>query len=185
MVSCRDYRSPLVLYFDERRPEFSALTPFKLYGVEQIYSWPEAGAPGSFLALDQNRDGIISNGEELFGDNPATGMRNGFQSLAQHDSNKDGVIDSKDPIWNSLLLWSDRNADGRGRGAELTALPKSPVQSINLRYVSGHTRLMGTGVEGREYSTFVFADEDGRSKHGQIIDLYFEQQPPKRQMASQ
>jgi hypothetical protein len=181
--NCRDYRSPLVLFFDHRRPEFSARARFKMHEIEQTYSWPEAGSPGSFLALDRNRDGKITSGEELFGDSPVKGVANGFDALSQYDSNKDGVIDAKDPVWNELVLWQDHNADARGSGKELTALKNSPVESISLRYVSGRTEIFGPGVEGREFSSFRFVDEDGMKRQGQIIDLYFEQQPNQLQMA--
>jgi hypothetical protein len=181
--SCRDFRSPLALYFDHKRPEFLARARFKMHELEQTYSWPEAGSPGAFLALDRNADGMITNGEELFGDNPLKGVANGFDALAEYDSNKDGVIDSKDPVWGKLVLWQDRNADGRGIGKELTPIKTSPVESISLKYQSGRTEILGPGVEGREFSSFRFVDEDGIKRNGQIVDLYFEQQPNQVQIA--
>jgi hypothetical protein len=52
-----------------------------------------------FLVMDRNGDGMINDDKELFGDHTilkdGTRATNGFQALAELDSNKDGKIDSK------------------------------------------------------------------------------------------
>ncbi len=65
-----------------------------------------AGKGGGFLALDKNDNGIIDDGSELFG--PKTG--NGFEELAEYDSDSNGWIDENDPIFNRLRVWTkDQN----------------------------------------------------------------------------
>jgi hypothetical protein len=66
--------------------------------------------PGdALLSRDINNNGIIDNGSELFGDSTllTNGQKatNGFEALADLDSNGDGFIDLNDPVWNELRLW--------------------------------------------------------------------------------
>lgn len=75
-------------------------------GTEQI-SVPQAGS--GFLVLDKNNDGKITSGSQLFG--PTTG--NGFAELAQYDVNHKGWIDSSDPVYDQLKVWTP---DGKGGG---------------------------------------------------------------------
>ncbi len=63
-----------------------------------------------FLCLDLNGNGTIDNGGELFGDKTlladGTAAKNGFEALAQYDSNGDGIIDENDEIFSSLRVWT-------------------------------------------------------------------------------
>ncbi len=54
-----------------------------------------------FLALDQNKDGIINNGSELFG----TKSGDGFADLRAYDSDGNGWIDEADDIFQKLKIW--------------------------------------------------------------------------------
>jgi hypothetical protein len=93
---------------------------------------------GALLALDLNKNGVIDNGLELFGE--ATVMpngskaSNGFVALGVYDTNKDGVINNKDAIYNELLIWADHNQNGISEKDELTSFAESNVQVINLLY---------------------------------------------------
>jgi hypothetical protein len=76
-------------------------------GFKELSGWV---APGDgVLMLDRDADAVLDNGSELFGNfTPlANGMLavNGFQALAQFDSNGDGKIDANDPIWSQLKIW--------------------------------------------------------------------------------
>lgn len=57
---------------------------------------------GGMLAIDNNEDGIINDGTELFG--ALSG--NGFADLAQYDEDGNNYIDEADSIYDDLMLWT-------------------------------------------------------------------------------
>ncbi|MBQ8955396.1 MAG: hypothetical protein IJ075_00320, partial [Lachnospiraceae bacterium] len=77
-----------------------------------------------FLALDRNEDGVINDGSELFG----VKSGNGFEELAEYDSDGNGWIDENDEIFDRLRIWS-KDPDGSDR---LTTLKESDVGAIYL-----------------------------------------------------
>ncbi len=101
-------------------------------------AWTRADKEIAFLALDRNGDGRIDNGSELFGN--ATPLRsgalaaNGFVALAEFDDNQDLQIDSIDAAWAVLLLWTDRNHDGKSQPDELQPIADSDVMSLATDY---------------------------------------------------
>jgi hypothetical protein len=105
-------------------------------GHKLTMGWTASGADIAFLALDRNGNGMVDDGSELFGN--ATPLPNvkrapdGFVALAQYDENHDAVIDKSDRIWNSLLLWIDRNHDGISQSNELTPISASAITAIRL-----------------------------------------------------
>jgi len=59
------------------------------------------GRGSGFLALDKNGDGIINDGNELFG----TKSGDGFADLKEYDSDGNGWIDENDEVFNKLKVW--------------------------------------------------------------------------------
>ena len=92
-------------YFDHDNNNFKEAT-----------SWIDKG--DAFLALDKNSNGLIDNGNELFGNHTISNTRfkytnnkatNGYEALKAYDLNGDNVIDSKDEIYDNTLLWKYDN----------------------------------------------------------------------------
>jgi hypothetical protein len=93
------------------------------------------------LVMDRNGDGKINNGSELFGVGTklASGghAANGFQALAEQDSNHDGRISAADAQFNQIKLWVDGNHNGVTDGGELHGLVDFGITSLNLDYTHG------------------------------------------------
>ena len=119
----------------------------------------------ALLALDKNGDGLINGVAELFGDR--TGARNGFEDLARYDSNRDGRIDSQDPVFDRLLLFRDTNGDGRSQPGELLTLESQGIVSISTR---PRPHLM-TVAGNRITETAEFIRTDGTK--GLVGEAYF------------
>ena len=104
-------------------------------------AWTAPGAANGFLALP-GLDGLVHNSTQLFGNftpQPPSANRNGFAALAVYDDpanggNGDGIIDSKDAVFNSLRTWIDANHDGVSQPEELHTLPSLGINSIGLDY---------------------------------------------------
>lgn len=77
-----------------------------------------------FLALDKNEDGVINNGNELFG---AT-SGNGFADLAIYDCDGNNWIDENDAIYYKLKVWTK---DKQGND-KLLSLKEADVGAIFL-----------------------------------------------------
>ena len=115
-----------------------------------------------FLCLDLNGNGAVDNGGELFGDNTlladGTKAKNGFEALAQYDSNGDGVIDKNDEIFESLRIWVDADGSGTSSEGEMKTLSELGISGIKLNY----TVLNGeTGTEAVLGNMATFIREDG------------------------
>ncbi len=81
-----------------------------------------------FLVLDENGNGRIDDGRELFGGFGQTGT----QELATHDSNQDGVITVEDAVWGDLRVWQDKDEDGVVDAGELQSLDDLGIVELSL-----------------------------------------------------
>ncbi len=170
---CDSWFSPLMLFFDEKKPMFTGNSPFAIFPNMGNFAWPEVGAPGFFLAIDKNGNGQIDSGIELFGENRGEGIANGFESLRKLDTNHDGHINAKDRDFYQLLLWSDKNGDGVSQKEEIIPLSKMAVVDIDLNYNSNRLYRFGGAAELRESSHFTYQDpKTDNLKKGEIFDVW-------------
>ena len=157
---------PLVINLDGNIAE---LSDQKFYfdldadGVEEYVS--KLGKGSGYLSLDKNCDGIINNGNELFG----TKSGDGFEDLTIYDEDGNGWIDENDAIWNQLKIWTtDENGEDM-----LYTLKEAGVGAICLRRASTnftHTDSNGE-VKGAIRSTGIFLYENGEVGTVQHMDL--------------
>ena len=110
--------SPLVLDLMANGLNFTSLedgVEFDLNGdgTTEHISWTaeQTEFDNAFLVYDQNGNGQVDSGKELFGDQ--NGEENGFKELAKYDSNGDGVITPVDDMFDELLLWVDFNKNAQ------------------------------------------------------------------------
>lgn len=114
-------------------------------GAPEITGWTARNTNQGFLWLDRNGNGAVDSGAELFGNYTplAAGgtALNGFRALAEFDQpeyggNADGVIDSRDAVFQRLRVWIDRNHNGISEPAEILTLAQAGVARIELKYES-------------------------------------------------
>jgi hypothetical protein len=175
--------SPLVLDLDGDGFSFTSLTDgvqfdFDATGAPLLAAWTTGTSDDAFLVYDENDNGRIDSGWELFGDAtieiPANGGEpNGFNALAEFDrtdlgGNGDGVIDSRDRGYHDLLVWVDSNHDANAQATELCGLASAGVARIQLAYTTS-SDVDAHGNELRLQSTY--ATTAGASRA--IVDVYF------------
>lgn len=114
-------------------------------GVPKKLAWTSPGSDDAWLVLDRNGNGVVDNGQELFGNHtpqpePEFGEeRNGFVALAEYDKpvnggDGDGGITKQDAVFSSLRLWRDTNHDGVSQPGELSTLDGLGLKSMDCNY---------------------------------------------------
>jgi trimeric autotransporter adhesin len=132
-------RDPLILDLDgdgiqTTNVKASAFFDHDRNGFAEQTGWvnPHDG----LLVMDRNGNGIIDNGSELFGGHTllkdGTRAADGFQALAELDTNHDGKIDANDPAFSQLRVWKDLNGYGYSQPDQLFTLDELGIKAINL-----------------------------------------------------
>ena len=85
-----------------------------------------------FLVFDKNENNKVDDITELFSEFFADGVSSGMEALKIFDENNDGVIDSKDSLFSKLLIWQDKNSDGKTDQGELNNISDFGINSLNL-----------------------------------------------------
>jgi hypothetical protein len=151
--------TPLVIAFEGEAIQFSD-------------HWPTTTTP--WLALDRDGDGAITTRAELFGDATvlASGRTatNGFVALAEHDANRDGVIDRNDAVFGKLLLWADRDGNRTSNPSELR-----PASDVVISIPLANERVLrctaNDDCEG-ERGLVHWRTGDGSQRTGAVVDVY-------------
>lgn len=139
-------------------------------GVKESTGWIDSNS--AFLVFDKNENGIIDNGNEMFGNNTPNILggyaKHGFDALSQYDNNQDNRIDNNDVIWSSLNLCVDKNINGETDIDELVDIECSGIEAINLIYENN-------GIIDENGNQFLLTSSviwnDGR--HTEISDIVF------------
>ena len=104
-------------------------------GFAERTAWMSEG--DGMLVRDINKNGIIDDGSELFGDRTLLSngklAKSGFEALLDLDSNEDGIINEADSAFNELKIWIDKNRDGISQSDELFTLKELGIKEINLK----------------------------------------------------
>jgi len=110
---------------------------FDIFGVGQKVNTGWVTGGDGLLVMDRNHDGSINGGTELFGEgtNLANGQKakNGYEALAEQDTNGDGVINSADAHFADLMVWVDSNGDGVSEAGELHSLSSLGITQLDLK----------------------------------------------------
>jgi len=155
---------PLVLNFAGPMAELLDDTfQFDLNGDGELDQVPMPGLGSAFLALDEDGDGRIDDGSELFG--PSTG--DGFAELSRHDADGNGFIDEADPVFDRLSLYEPASP---GR---LASLRDRGVGALYLDAARTPWDVNGGdgGLLGRLGETSVWLGDDGEAGTLQHLDL--------------
>ena len=136
-------------------------------GIEDEISM--LGKGSGFLALDQNGNGKIDDGSELFG----TKSGDGFGDLRQYDSDGNGWIDENDAVFTKLKVWCK---DENGKDI-LMDLKEADIGAIYLGAQQTEFSLSGADGyrDGVIRSTGVFLRESGGAGTIQHVDLSLKQ----------
>ena len=176
MITGEQIQSPLVLDLDGDGVETNKENS-QIYfdhdgnGFAESTGW--VGKDDGLLVRDLNNNGQIDNGTELFGNNSvlSSGEKaaNGFEALADLDSNNDGIFNSQDTAWNEIKIWKDANRNGTVDANELLSTEQAGVAGINLNYQNSDT-IDANGNRHKQTGTFIKTDGTTGSLH----DVWFE-----------
>ena len=166
-IQSEDMIDPLVISLDGKPPTLSNSTfTFDIDSDGELEELSSLASGAGFLAFDQNKDGVINNGSELFG--PQSG--NGYEDLAAFDDNGDGWIDESDEIFSQLTVWQPGEGDENG---VMVSLNEAGVGAISLQAMESpfvikdeHNNTLGVVQRSG-----VYLSETGQAGLVQQIDL--------------
>jgi hypothetical protein len=158
-------KDPLVINFGGGVASFTDRTmSFDIDSDGDRDTFQMLNAGSGYLALDQNDNGTIDDGKELFG--PQTD--NGYGELAQYDEDGNGWIDENDSVFNHLKIWyHDEQGD-----SQLVALTDKNVGAIYLGSVETEMNMYNSsGMAGTLKQSGLVLLENGESRVMQELDV--------------
>lgn len=163
---------PLMINFEGDMIEFSDLSfDFDLNGDGQAELLAQTAQGSGYLVFDQNQNGEIDDGSEMFG--PQSGQ--GFAELAEYDVDGNGWIDENDPIFQQLQIMTFNN---NGEAINLS-LAEAGVGAFYLGHAEADYQLQ-TGDDrmiGNLKQSGVALSEDGQALMFQEIHLATQGEP--------
>ena len=170
-TTAHEQASPLALDLDGDGVETTTVESGVYFDFAEKSGW--VGKDDGLLVRDINNNGLIDDGTELFGNNSvlSSGEKaaNGFEALADLDSNSDGVFNSSDTAWNQVKVWKDANQNGEVDSGELLTLEQAGVSGINLNY-ENETTTDENGNQHKQTGTFIKTD----GTTGSVHDVWFD-----------
>ena len=167
---------PIVLDLDgdgiELIPISDSATWFDIKNDGTLHQTSWVGTDDGLLAYDENGDGKITNGKEIaFADRTALATDTDLEALAsEFDSNKDGVLDSKDANFDKFKIWQDKNSNGISETGEVKSLNDAGILSLSLVGNKVNYAIEGNGIKG--FTTFT--KTDGTVGYGADVALQYE-----------
>ena len=147
-------------------------------------SWlSKKSADDHYFIVLPDAKGNVTGIEQMFGDNTSGPdgkfAKNGYLALNKWDGRrangtidadqKNGLIDSGDPVFTSLRFWRDENRNGVAEKSELHALASLGVSSIDLNYDKNYSEKDRFGNEIKMKS--IVRTSDGRMHV--MYDIWF------------
>ncbi len=138
---------------------------FDIDGDGELDTVSRLSKGNGYLALDKNGDGIVNDGNELFGAKSG----DGFADLAMYDEDGDGWIDEDDEIWNRLKIWVTEE----GGKSHLYTFAEVGIGAICLQKMSTEFADTDENNSPKAFirSTGVFLYENGMAGTIQHLDL--------------
>lgn len=132
-------------------------------GKEEQISFANNGS--GFLALDKNDDGIINDGNELFG----TKNGDGFKDLSRYDEDGNGWIDEADSVFGKLKIWTkDENGKDKLLDLKSANVGAIGIQNANTQFSLNNDNNHTNGVIQK---TGIYLKESGEVGTIQHVDL--------------
>lgn len=163
-------KEPLVLSLDGTMPTLSSNTfSFDIDSDGEKYQVSKLSEGNGFLALDKNSNGIIDNGNELFG----TKSGDGFADLSIYDDDENGWIDENDAIFDKLRIWQKTDSEDK-----LIGLGEVGIGAIFLGRTETPFSLKSDSNRdlGEMLTSGMFVYEDGKAGVISQIDLVVNQE---------
>jgi serine-aspartate repeat-containing protein C/D/E len=167
-TSVNKYHSPLAIDLNGDGVKSLSINKGVTFDILNIGSKSQVGwisGDDGLLAIDKNGNGKIDNRSELFGG----GVGEGFATLASFDTNKDGIVNSKDRGFDSLKIWKDSNTNGLTDAGELQALSVFGIKSLNVAHQSKFELDKQGNIMGERGSVNLAS-----GKTADMVDVYFQ-----------
>ncbi len=134
-------------------------------GQTEQTGWITAGE--GFLVMAPAGSTAVGDRSQMVSSALLPNLSNGLAALAALDSDGDGVITNKDPIWSQLGVWIDSDGNGVCEPGEVVSLDQLGITAITLTATAADTYNNGNTILAT--ATFTYAD----GNIGSLADVLF------------